>query len=581
MVTESQNSTFTIEGSEQHLVATLVQLLAGAVKHHSLYPENHAIAIQHQQKIFTTLSSFLKNNQVLHLTIEKTDIIFDGNVLYQGQNNENDIAFLLARDGVEWIEFLREIELWEIQALLRLINLNRRSDIENDGNITTALWEKDLPHIDYKAVDLTALDVPMLNFKAFQVAPPQMLSSDETIDSEAETIDEEDYEEFEDDIETPNLNLTSPDTSLWQLTDLEQFQLDALIKNEEEGPDTASIIDILFILLLLQDDKHEALDILEFLQDRFLYCLQHQQFKYSLRILATLKKIDAQTSSLQEKLHPLINDFFQAVARPESLRDLEPFFESPELTVPDNEITALWKLLKLLPAEVLLALAPISDKVDIQRYGIAFVSIFEQFGEQSPSILASVIVGLDEKICLLLFPLTNKIGTEKAIPIVTEMALHPSQPVRNKALPLLLKWNAVNISKLFPLIEDPNPVIRETLFSIIEQQRSPKIELLLCKHLQERLHSDKDRNQILACYQALGKVGSTLCIPFLKKCLFQKSSLGTLFATGGGAHKEGAAHALLTLHQTEAKQIVEEGAASLIPDTRSACKKALGGHHAS
>jgi hypothetical protein len=581
MVTGASKSTFKTVGQEQRTVATVVQLLAGAVKHHSLYPENHSIAKQHLRKIFTTLNSYLGQHQDLHLTVHKTDILFDDEVVHHGQNDENDIAYLLGRDGIEWIEFLQEIEQWEIQALLRLINDNRRSDIDNDGNIATALWEKDLPHVEYKTLDLTALDIPMLNFQAFRVAPDVPAVADDSDQGDESSEISETEDEYQEEWETPSLALTAPDTSLWQLTELEQFQLDALIRKEEEGADTSSIIDILFILLLLQNDIREAQDIIEFLQDRFQNCLQQQQFKYALRILTTLKKIDSAQDKRQEQLHPLITDFFQAVSRPESLRDLEVFFISPDISLPENEIEALWKLLRILPEDVLKALALLSTKVDLQRFGLPFISLFELFGEKNPAILANIISDLDEKVCLLLFPLVNKIRQEHAVPIVTAMALHVSKPVRSKALQLLLKWDSVDARVLFPLIDDPDPLIHKTILSRIGQQRNPNMELMLCQHIQDNLNKDYDRLHILTCYQTLGKTGSMRCIPFLKKCLFQKSSLGTLFTSGGGAHKEGAALALVILQLEDAQQIVQEGASSLIPDVRSACRKALGGSYVS
>ena len=591
MAIEAPSTKFAVDGPEQQTVATFVQLLAGAVKHHSLYPENHSIAKQHLNKIFTTLSSFLKDNQVLHLVIDKTSIIYDGSILYEGKNNDNDIAFLLGRDGVEWIEFLREIEQWEIQSLLKLINLNRRSDIDSDGNIATALWETDLPHIEYKTIDLTALDIPLLNFKSFQVAPESATTFDSTEEESDTSIQDDelsppqDLEDTEEDASHdepgPSLTLTDLDTSLWQLSEMEKFQLDAMIRTEEEGVDTSSIIDVLFILLLLQTDTQEALDIMEFLQDRFQDCLQQQRFKYALRILVTLNKIQSTDTPLQKQLDPLITDLFQAVAKPESLRDLELFFTSPDISVPDNEIAALWKLLRLLPSSVMRALAPLSGKVDLQRFGLSFISIFETFGEEDPQTLAEVSTELNEKVCLLLLPFIKRINIESATHILTAMAFHPSQLIRSRVFHLLLEWNAVNTLKLFPLIDDQDPVIRQTLLSLVSKKRSPRMELMLCKHIQEKITKSSDSDYILACYNALGKTGGAQCIPFLKKQLLQKSSLGTLFASGGGAHKEGAALALMTLRKAEARKIVQEGAASIIPDVRSACRKALGGKHAS
>ena len=589
MVTESRSDTITPQASEQRKVATIIQLLAGAVKHHSLYPEDHSIAKQHLGKIFAAISTLLESHSSLRFEIDKTSIVYNENVVYEGKTDENDIAFLLGRDGVEWFEFFKDIELWEIQSLLRVINSNRRNDIENDGNIATALWEQDFPHIEYKTIDLTAMDIPLLNLNSFRVAPGPDTATDIPADKAGRNAEWQDYYTEESDLEetdsddndqeTTSLALTSPDTSLWQLTEMEQIQLDALIQKEENGVDTESTIEILLILLLLQNSEQEAVDIMDFLQDRFLFCLQQHQFTHGLKILSILKKIKTVENKRQKQLSPLITDLFRTVSRPESLRDLEKFFTTPDQSVSNSEMDALWRLIRLLPPDVLKTLAPLSEKIDIQRFGPAFLAVFEHFCKLNPESFAAVAEGIDKKICLHLFPFFNRIPMEQAIPILTALAFHSCPLVRSKAFQLLTMWDAVDLQKLLPLIDDPDETIRRTILSMAGRERNAAIEQLLCRHMQEHAGETDDREHILACYHALGKVGSAQCIPFLKTCLFQGSRLGTLFASGGGAHKEGAARALLTLRNAEAKKIVREGAASMIPDVRAACRKALGTRH--
>ena len=181
MATGPHSDTMTTGVSDLRRVGTITQLLAGAIKHHTLYPEDHSIARQHLGKIFDDICSFLENHTTLHLEIGKNSLVYDGDVVYQGKPDENDIAFLLGRDGVEWLEFSRDIELWEVQSLLRVINNNRRSDMESDSTIATDLWEQDLPHIEYKTIDLMAMDLPLLNLGSFQVAAePETAKGEQT-----------------------------------------------------------------------------------------------------------------------------------------------------------------------------------------------------------------------------------------------------------------------------------------------------------------------------------------------------------------------------------------------------------------
>ena len=515
---------------------------------------------------------------------------YDGDTVYQGKLDESDIAFLLGRDGVEWVEFTRDLELWEIQSFLMIINSNRRSNAENDANIATALWEKDFPHIEYKTIDLMAMDLPHFNLNSFRVAPGPETATDKHIERSGRKASWEDHywrEPDDDDADmegsgeeaATGIAVSSLDSSLWNLTESEKLQLNAMVSKEENSTDTESIIEILFIMLLIQNNRQEAIETLAFLQDRFLYCLQYQQFKYGLKIIRTLKKIETTENRQQQWLRPLIFDLFKAVSRPESLRDLEKFFTAPAESVPDSELDSLWTLLQLLPPDVLKTLAPLSCKIDIQRFGQPFLTVFEHFCRIDSRHLSKVAEEINKKLCLHLFPVIHSIRIDQAVHLLSAMARHPSPLVRSKAFQLLVEWDAVDIKKLFHLMDDPDETIRHTILSRAGKKRDTDIERMLRNYLEEHAGDTKNRDHILACYHALGRSGSAQSIPFLTRCLFQRSKLGTLFATGGGAHKEGAARALLLLRIPEAKKIVKEGATHILPDVRAACRKATGTRH--
>ncbi len=588
MPTESRSDTWKTGAADLRTVSTLTQLLAGAIKHHTLYPEDHSIARQHIGKIHETFSLFFKNHKTLHIDIGKNALLYDGDVVFQGKPDENDIAFLLGRDGVEWMEFSRDIEQWEIQALLRIINNNRRSYAENDGNISNALWEMDFPHIEYKPLDLMAMDLPFLDLASFRVAPAGSgtVAEEYTAEPAADTTAEgksyreaDDFDTVEEENEETGIALTTPGNALWSLSILEEHQLKTMVEQEENREHTESTIGILFILLLTQNDRQEAAETLAFLQDRFLYCLQHRQITYALQIILTLTKIEAAERKRRQWICPLILDLISTVSRPESLRDLESFFSTPEKSVPESEFKPLWTLLRLLPPDTLKTLAPLSHTIDLQYFGASFLGLFEHFAAIDSPSLAAVIPETHKDICLGLFPFILKVRTNQAIPILTAMALHSSPQVRGKAFSLLVEWDEVDPGKLFPLINDPDETIRSTILSLAGKKRHADMERMLRNYLEKYTGNTKDRDHILAGYQALGKSGSAASIPFLKKILFQGSSLGTLFATGGGAHKEGAARALRALQLPEAKAIIEEGAGHILPDVRASCRKALGKHN--
>ncbi len=585
MAIRHQQDTITTGVSDLRTVSTITQLMAGAIKHHTLYPEDHAIARQHIRKIFDSLTAFLDNHKSLHLDVGKSTLSYDGEVVYEGNAEENDLAFLLGRDGVEWLEFNRDLELWELQTLLRVINNNRRSDLNNDGNIANALWEEDFPHIEYKTIDLLAMDLPLLDLSGFRVATgsegaegaeaPRSNQEAQWEDYYTHDSDLEEFDEDDEEIEAATLAITAPGSALWNLSELEQYQLETMVRREENRIDTEATIEVLFILLVLQNSEQEATDIMAFLQDRFLYCLQLGEFGNALKIIRTLRKIGAAEDGRYEMIKPMIRELFSAVSRPESLRDLEKFFLNPDPDLADEEVEHLWQLLRLLSPQILKTLAPLTRSTDLQRFGLAFLDLFKHFAENSPQQVARVAGELHEQIAGHLLSFVQQLPVQSAVPILSSLALHPSGQVRNGAFTMLDRRNQVNIGAIFALVSDPDPAIRRRMLELASCRRDPKIARLLQQHLEENRENTEDAEHILACYQALGRAGSAETIPFLQDVLLHGTKLGTLFASGGGPHKEGAAQALLELKIPEAREIVKQGVSNMRPDVRSACRKAL------
>jgi len=581
MPTNPPANTLITGATDKRTVSTIAQLLASAVRHHSLYPEAHPTARQNTTKIHDGFRLFFDHHKKLRLDIGKCAILYNQDVVYQGKSDENDITFLLGRDGVEWLEFSRDLELWEIQTLLRVINNNRLNDMEHDGNISTALWEHDLPHIEYKTIDIMGMDLPLLNLSTFRVAPEHKTVQKEYADRDGdEEMGVYEADEADDRGQEPGvITLAAHGKTLWNLTRQEQHQIESLVRKEEDGADAESIIEVLFILLLIENDREEAAEILCFLRDRFLYALQQHHFTAALKIIRTLEKVKNAETGRKKWLCPLIADFLNTASQPESLRDLETLFTSSAVSVTERELHALWILLQILPSSILKTLAPLSCTIDLQSFGKPFLSIFKHFCTTDSRQFADSAKEINEKLCLSLFPFFYQIRTDHSIPVLSGLALHPSAIVRRKAFHILDEWDALNINKLFPLIDDPDDEIRKKIFSLAMKKRDNTIEQRLLKYLEERTEETKNREHTLACYQVLGKIGSARSIPFLQQCLYQRSGLGTLLASGGGLHKEGAAGALMELHLPEAEEVVQKGASHLMPDIRAACRKALGTRH--
>lgn len=568
---------------------------AGAIKNYSLYPQHHAIARKHLLNVSRTLSRFFSNYARLRLDVDKLTLLYDGDIVYRGEARENDIAYLLGRDGVQYLEFVKGVELWELRSLLRLINRNKSLDEENEGDIVTALWEQDYPHIQYKAVDILSLDAPALNFGSFRVAPehhqtrPGASTDGKQPFSEAseagagEYPDEDDLlSDVEDLDEYPQVDappvsiaITAKDHNLWALSPLERYELEKMVAVENERDDTDDIIDILLILLILQNNEEDFVHGLEFLQDRFIRSLKIHRFDAALKVLENLKRIRKSFIGKKDWGLPLVDDFFVSVSQPESLRDVERLLLDLDEAPDSGQIKCLWSILRRLTPEILSTIGPLAGAVPSIQIRQSLAEIILHHSRHDPQAFADTVHLLDEELCCKFVPVAEQMNARDGNSILNKMALHTSPLVRKTAFDLLVNRGKVDPLELFSLINDADEAIRENILNLVKRKRNAQVEDRLLAYLKSGENIFNNREHLLACYEALGHCGSARSIPFLQGVLMGGGWSG-LVSRISQAHKQGAANALHFLHLDEADAILREGASGMLPDVRLACRKAIG-----
>jgi len=68
------------------------------------------------------LDIFLKNYGDLRLDVEKGRLLFQGETVHQDDPKKERLALPLFRDGIQWLEFHEELELWEISGVFIILN---------------------------------------------------------------------------------------------------------------------------------------------------------------------------------------------------------------------------------------------------------------------------------------------------------------------------------------------------------------------------------------------------------------------------------------------------------------------------
>jgi len=566
-------------GEDDQAVSDAKNLFAslnGAIKSYTIYPKNHTISKNYFSRLEGALQNFLSRFGVLRFIVDKGKLFYKDVEIHEDEEQESNIAYLFSRDGVKWVEFHDGIKKEEIESFIELINEYRVITPVSDGDIVTAFWQNDFPHIKYEAVDLVLKNGPPLDLSNYQAVNVEQLESgaEKKVDDDRKIDQELDPVANISMVDGKSFPLMEAGKDLWGLTEEEQQYLRRLVDEEENKDHTNSVSEILMLSLMMQHDEQDFLKALDFLQDRLISTFRMGQFRISYTILYNINKLKVVLASKRKWTTPLVEDLVASVSQSKCFTTLPRFLSEEWEDSIDNHLKYLWPSLGLLTPDILVVLCPLVTKIDQEKYRKQFLKLIISHAERDVPFFTRIVLNFDEKLILKFIPIIGMMKKADFISLLLELTKHESSLVRNKSSRKLLLREPQTVSKLFSLLDDPEELIRKRILMVMGQKRDSRTERYLLKYFRGSSRKQHDPRHLIGCYEALGKCGSAESIPFLKKVLFD-IRLKNIVHQHTRIDKKGAAIALQRLELSEAKRLLEKGRNSLFPSIRLSCKYAM------
>ncbi|MDY6952721.1 MAG: HEAT repeat domain-containing protein [Thermodesulfobacteriota bacterium] len=543
------------EPEELQAAKEVITSFLRAIKNYGFYPEKHPTCQESITTAASRLDNFLQNHDKLRFDVEMDRLLFRGEVVQHGETDDGNLGLLLFRDGIQWLEFRKGLTIEEISGFIRIVNRYREASEDAEGDLVTALWEADFGNLKYKAIDVYWEAEPLIDLSVLSVRE----KDDRDID-----LDKEEPQE--------QIILPPKESTLWKLTPEEMRGLREMIHEEERRDTLQDVLDILLIVLNDQQCEEDLAALLDFLRDEFQYTLAQREFLFALELLTALHESRRAYKSKRPWAPPLLDKFFLGISSPQVLGALSQAW--PNLDMLDAEqMKLLRQVLLLLPAESVLALGPMLLQLRSSSARREFMEIIAMQAKRDLRPLKRLLrrpeVFMVQRLVNILGHLKGKEPTQ----LLIKMVGHPSERVRDHALRFLVARNLGPklLEKLFPLVDDTSASIRQMMFSYLGRRRSEVAEGLLLDYMQQGQFRQKDREQILACYRALGRCGSPRSVPLLREVLMSRAWMPGF---GRSVHRQGAVMSLIELGNGEAKEILRRASQSLSPRIRRAYRKA-------
>lgn len=131
----------------------LVRIFAKTARATRLYARNNEVYQRFWSELCTRMMAYLDANQVLSLQIGTHEVRVSDEVVFQPQQQDDNFAYRLYKDGLRQMDFVRGLTVEELQRLLEVITADfERGDFQ-DKDVISLLWECEFRHIFTLSVD--------------------------------------------------------------------------------------------------------------------------------------------------------------------------------------------------------------------------------------------------------------------------------------------------------------------------------------------------------------------------------------------------------------------------------------------
>jgi hypothetical protein len=504
--------------------------------------------------------TYFNSHNELCITVKKDRLLHEDAVIYEGKAKDGDIAFALFRDGMIKLVFLPGIDLNETETFAKILHKYEVIPAEAEGDIVTALWEAQLPHVKYEAVD-NIIDADSEHDGADERGDKKgqgggaVQQSGRSLFESLETLKKGDaaQETFKKS-ETHRL----VDTSVIELNPSEVKALQKMVRKEEKRDATGEILDMMADILQGQEGFEFFDVVLDYLQEGLQKALATKDFNSSFRILRRIHQARLLLEKSSPSTHPGIKKFFSIVSSTEYLAVLK----APWPSLNNSEIKKAKQTLTLLPSAAIAALGPMLSDDLRPAVGTLISDVIVELAQRDVRPLEQLLSTQNSHLLYRLIPLFARIKRKECEKIISKLIDHPEGRVRLETLKIILQKELWIPEKILPLVDDEDSHIREKCLEYIGSRRCKKTEKIFINHLEKRNFRSKEHDHQVACYRALGQCGTDESLPYLKDSLMNGGLISRFFVS---ARREGAAIALMELRSEEAKQALTAASQSRFP----------------
>jgi HEAT repeat protein len=547
-------------------VAALMRSLSKAIKAIRLYPPENDVCRRFVVELSALLAETLRQSETVRLAIGKSKVFYRGEPVFEQDGRDEPFPGRLFWDGVREITFhagVTEEEL--LQFLLLFRHADRREG--RDDDIVTLLWERDLKHISYIAID------QLLDFEDSNDPVPAEFGTDfmNYVDLEANDLPEGDWSETEAERLTQEfrIRIDGEDPSLFGIKPEERTGLAAELA-EEQTPEKIleGFLRILRETLFLETNEEAFVAMSGILAGTLAGRMMEGRLQEATGILHMFEELRRERTDLTPGMADALDKARGTACDEARLDVLVALLDRADITT----LAALDPFLDALPPTTIEPLCEVLGRVREARSRKRLIEGLVRIGRDETARFLPFLKDPRWYLVRNIVMILGAIENPAAVAAMREVFHHEDFRVRREVLAALGRIRtSVARTILLEALADRDSRVRIAAARSLASYGEPSVPALK-RIVETREFEKREPAEIAAFYEALAYSGRESVVAYLAEIARRRPLLG---GSRAEAMRVAACTALGHTGSEEANKELRERAEDKSPEVRKAAQSAL------
>ncbi len=570
-----------------------VNAMVKAVRGLRFYAENNATLREYVDTAVVGLLDLLERSGEISLSVREDRILYSDDVIHVNSDRVDGLPFILFRNSLRRMTFLRGISKDELIQLLTAIMTDFNTHELAGEDLISTLWRMNLKHFKYATADTLAVTsmstVTSTGLHgAGQVVDHQRIQADIEAITEALSTNEASPDDIlagmsisQDDLDAyatiRSRTADEVDKDLFdfarELSDggFDEEQLDTIVSElyEDNGHDALvhRIVDLIVEALIRGETGDHALAATEVLVQLSDANLRRRLYRDATALVSRLRKAETNAEVPRER---------DAASRLLTTLSAESRLIHAINALNDRErpaaVTELFDMLRAFGSYASETLLELLDFVEQPPHRRVVCEVIAESGMPPIDRLLHKMNQAKAPVALDILALAHRLPPDEVAPLLLKALEHNHPRVRAQAVGYLRGYPHGTADVLLAkAIQDADFDVRVAAIRIAAARRSQEAARAIEDSLESGEVFQRDRREQRMVLTAYAKIAGDEGVPHLSKVLTPG-----LFARRRTVEAQtAAASALGMIHSPDAVEALKKGARTLNKKVREACRKAL------